>query len=104
MTREEMTAMFSEYSAEGTTPDRQGEILASVLDENDRVLQSVETAQNEAQAARDAYNKLRAQYVNRFLSGGPANPGDSKADPMDVADGGDDSKKRRAFSDLFKEV
>lgn len=98
MTREEMQAMFTEYTAEGTEPDRQTEILTAVMDENDRINTELEGARTEAQAAKDAYDKLRAQYVNRFLSGGPNNPGDQTAGDPDTDDGG----KRRKYEDLFK--
>ena len=98
MTREEMQAMFTEYTAEGTEPDRQTEILTAVMDENDRINTELEGARTEAQASKDAYDKLRAQYVNRFLSGGPDSPGDQTAQDPDTDNGGN----RRRYSDLFK--
>lgn len=98
MTREEMQAMFTEYTAEGTEPDRQTEILSAVMDENDRINTELEGARTEAQASREAYDKLRAQYVNRFLSGGPNNPGNPTAGDPYTDDGG----QRRRYSDLFK--
>lgn len=99
MTREELTAMFSEMNADGTTVERQTEIMGAVLDENDRLNTAVETATAAEAAAREDYNKLRAQYVHRFLSGGPDNPGDNST----VTDDGGDMNKRRTFDNLFKE-
>ena len=98
MTREEMQAMFSEYTAEGTEPDRQTEILTAVMDENDRINTELEGARTEAQASKEAYEKLRAQYVNRFLSGGPNNPGGQIAEEPETDDGG----QRRKYEGLFK--
>lgn len=96
MTREEMTAMFSEYNGEETTPERKTEILGAIMDENDRLYKDIDDARTAQQQAVNDYNALKMQYVNRFLSGGPANPGG-----IDVNDK-DDGGKPRKFSDLFK--
>lgn len=99
MTREELSAMFDEMNGAETTVERQTEIMGAVLDENDRILGEVANAQADAAQAREDYRALKAQYVSRFLSGGPASPGSSATE---TDDGGDMSKRRR-FEDLFKE-
>lgn len=96
MTREELTAMFSEYNGEETTPERRTEILGAIMDENDRLYRDIDDARNAQTQAVNDYNALKTQYVNRFLSGGPANPGGTETTETD--DGG----KPRKFSDLFK--
>lgn len=99
MTREELSAIISEMTADGVTVERQTEIMGAVLDENDRLNSVLETATAAEATAREDYNKLRAQYVHRFLSGGPDNPGDNST----VTDDGGDMNKRRTFDNLFKE-
>ena len=99
MTNEELSALFSEFPA--ADADRQTQIMGTILEENQTVIAGLEQAQldvenfrTQAEATQASYDKLRQQYVDRFLSG-PAGDPDPGPDPQP-------KPKQRSFNDLFK--
>lgn len=99
MTNDELSALFSEFPA--ADADRQTQIMGTILEENQTVNDRLEQAQldvenfrTQAEATQASYDKLRQQYVDRFLSGPPGDP-DPGPDPQP-------KPKQRTFNDLFK--
>ena len=99
MTNDELSALFSEFSA--ADADRQTQIMGTILEENQSVNARLEQAQldvenfrTQAEATQASYDKLRQQYVDRFLSGPHGDP-DPLPDPQQ-------KPKQRTFNDLFK--
>lgn len=99
MTNDELSALFSEFPA--ADADRQTQIMGTILEENQAVNARLEQAQldvenfrTQAEANQASYDRLRQQYVDRFLSGPPGDP-DPLPDPQP-------KPKQRTFNDLFK--
>lgn len=99
MTNEELSALFSEFPA--ADADRQTQIMGTILEENQSVNARLEQAQldvenfrTQAEANQASYDRLRQQYVDRFLSGPPGDT-DPVPDPPP-------KPKQRSFNDLFK--
>lgn len=99
MTNDELSALFSEFPA--ADADRQTQIMGTILDENQQMTSRLEQAQidaekfrTQAEANQASYDRLRQQYVDRFLSGPPGDP-DPGPDPQP-------KPKQRSFNDLFK--
>lgn len=90
MTREELTAVLTEYA--GADAETQGLLAARILDENDRVL--TESNEREAARATAVANEaaLRKQYVERFLGAVPNEPSPKQTNP----------DERISFNSLFK--
>lgn len=98
MTREELSAMLVEYST--AEPERQGEIGTAILDENDRIVESVSTAttradeaETRANASDEQYRKLQGEYVKRFLGAVP-----SEKSPRETVD----ENGRTTYESLFE--
>lgn len=99
MTNDELSALFSEFPA--ADADRQTQIMGTILEENQSVNARLEQAQldvenfrTQAETTQASYDRLRQQYVDRFLSGPPGDP-DPQSDPQP-------KPKQRSFNDLFK--
>lgn len=90
MTREELTAVLTEYA--GADADTQGQLAARILDENDRVI--TESNERETARATAVANEaaLRKQYVERFLGAVPNEPSPNPSNP----------DERISFNSLFK--